>query len=62
MIYTVNKTSPHIFHCAQAAPTRYKDRSQWLYDSDARVFEVGVVEADEQTRRLGRLIFASFIL
>jgi len=30
LIYNLKKTSPHpIFHWAQAAPTRYRDRSQW---------------------------------
>jgi len=31
LIYTLIKTSPPIFHWAQAAPTRYWDESHWLW-------------------------------
>jgi len=33
-MYTINKTSPlPIFYWAQAAPTRYRDRSHWSVKS-----------------------------
>jgi len=32
LIYTLSKISPRaIFHCVQAAPIGYRDRSHWSY-------------------------------